>query len=137
MSLISKKIIFKKRLFESLVYLAQKTFLTAEFKELDKLQELTIHKLESYEALHTFSIRHPSLFWGTLAKTRLSWFKDFNEVTSGSFKNVNDFSLKWFIGGKLNVAVNCVDRHYFKEPDRVAFIWEKDEPGTEERITYK
>ena len=34
-------------------------------------------------------------------------------------------------------AVNCVDRHYEADPDRVALIWEKDEPGTQEYVTYK
>ena len=37
----------------------------------------------------------------------------------------------------LFFVVNCVDRHYFKNPDRVALIWEKDEPGTQEYVTYK
>ena len=39
----------------------------------------------------------------------------------------------WFITD----TVNCVDRHASKYPDRVALIWEKDEPGQEERVTYK
>ena len=33
--------------------------------------------------------------------------------------------------------VNCLDRHVAAHPDRVAIIWEKDEPGKEERVTYK
>ena len=46
-------------------------------------------------------------------------------------------SFRWFQGGKLNSAVNCVDRHAAVDPDRVALIWEKDEPGEQEYITYK
>ena len=34
-------------------------------------------------------------------------------------------------------VVNCVDRHYLKNPQKVALIWDKDEPGTEERVTYE
>uniref|UniRef100_A0A674NQC2 acetate--CoA ligase n=1 Tax=Takifugu rubripes TaxID=31033 RepID=A0A674NQC2_TAKRU len=45
--------------------------------------------------------------------------------------------ISWFQGGKLNVSVNCLDVHVEKHPDRVALIWEKDEPGTEEKVTYR
>ena len=36
-----------------------------------------------------------------------------------------------------HITVNCVDRHAIKHPDRVALIWEKDEPGEVEEVTYK
>ena len=35
------------------------------------------------------------------------------------------------------VSANCVDRHYEVDPERIALIWEKDEPGTQENITYR
>ncbi|VFV33764.1 acetyl-coenzyme a synthetase [Lynx pardinus] len=51
-----------------------------------------------------------------------------------------DFSsgkIGWFLGGQLNVSVNCLDQHVRKSPESVALIWERDEPGTEVRITYR
>jgi len=110
----------------------KRAFLTAHFKELDKLKELSKQNdLDTYEKIHKLSIQQPELFWSTLARSRIDWFNDFNRVTNGSFTNS-----KWFTDGKLNVSYNCVDRHYLKDPNRIALIWEKDEPGTEERFTY-
>ena len=43
--------------------------------------------------------------------------------------------ISWFDGGVLNVTESCVDRHLGK--DKVALIWEKDEPGTQEYVTYE
>ncbi len=44
--------------------------------------------------------------------------------------------VKWFIGGRLNVTVNCLDRHLNNFPDRVAYYWE-GEPGDSRQITYR
>lgn len=117
--------------------IVKRTFLTAQFKELSQLEKLSNTKFNNYESLHKFSIERPEMFWSTLARSRLDWFKDFTQVTSGSFKNFENFNLKWFLDGKINVTYNCVDRHYKSTPDKIALIWEKDEPGTEEYLTYK
>ncbi|KAJ8359562.1 hypothetical protein SKAU_G00160870 [Synaphobranchus kaupii] len=45
--------------------------------------------------------------------------------------------ISWFPGGQLNVSVNCLDVHVAKHPDRVALVWERDEPGTEVKVTYR
>ncbi|XP_076058289.1 acetyl-coenzyme A synthetase 2-like, mitochondrial isoform X2 [Oratosquilla oratoria] len=76
----------------------------------------------------------PEEFWGRLAKSRLQWQKEFtvvseSEVATGSFR--------WFPDGDLNVAVNCVDRHAALTPEKSALIWEKDEPGQEQHVTYR
>ncbi|NWS30076.1 ACS2L synthetase, partial [Polioptila caerulea] len=44
---------------------------------------------------------------------------------------------RWFLGGRLNVSVNCLDQHIEKSPNRVALIWERDEPGTAVHVTYR
>ncbi|XP_025897514.1 acetyl-coenzyme A synthetase 2-like, mitochondrial, partial [Nothoprocta perdicaria] len=44
---------------------------------------------------------------------------------------------RWFLGGRLNVSVNCLDQHVQKSPDRVALIWERDEPGSAVHVTYR
>jgi len=89
--------------------------------------------IESHEELHKFSIENPDKFWSTLARSRLSWNEDFHTGMDCDFKQGK---FGWFLGGKLNVSVNCVDRWADIDPDRVAIVWEKDEPGQEERVTY-
>ncbi|TRZ02236.1 hypothetical protein DNTS_017579, partial [Danionella cerebrum] len=89
---------------------------------------------KSYADLHELSVTDPETFWGSIAKERLAWTKPFDQVLDCDLPNGK---VRWFLGGQLNVSVNCLDVHVAKDPDRVALIWEKDEPGTEERITYR
>ncbi|XP_042235478.1 acetyl-coenzyme A synthetase 2-like, mitochondrial isoform X2 [Homarus americanus] len=76
----------------------------------------------------------PEEFWGRLARSRLEWQKEFKTVTD---HDRHHYHFRWFPDGQLNASVNCVDRHARRHPDRVALLWEKDEPGQEERITYR
>jgi acetyl-CoA synthetase len=70
-------------------------------------------------------------FWADAAR-RLSWEKDWDEVLDWS----NPPFAKWFVGGKLNVAYNCLDRHVEAgHGDQVAYHWE-GEPGDTRSITY-
>jgi acetyl-CoA synthetase len=72
----------------------------------------------------------PLAFWESLA-TRLTWAESWSRVLEWNLPFA-----KWFVGGKLNVAVNCVDRHVHAGlGDRVAFHWE-GEPGDTRTITY-
>ena len=88
-----------------LTQLIKKDFLTAPFPELKKFPKT----IQNYKDLHKFSIENDELFWSTLAKSRLDWFKEFDIIKKGDFKDEN-FNLKWFIGGKLNVSGNfCQD----------------------------
>jgi acetyl-CoA synthetase len=89
--------------------------------------------LEEYQKLYKESITQPDKFWGERARELLSWSRDFETVRSGSLSN-GDTS--WFLEGQLNASYNCVDRHAFKDPDRVAIIYEADEPGQGRNVTY-
>ena len=81
------------------------TFLSAKFPELTQLEECDAEKIDSYEALHKFSIENNDKFWSVLAKSRLDWFQTFDEVRQGAFTdNLETFQLKWFLNGKLNVS---------------------------------
>ncbi|CAD5111357.1 DgyrCDS673 [Dimorphilus gyrociliatus] len=91
-------------------------------------------EISSYDDLYAFSLKNTDEFWGTLAKSRLSWQKPFETVSDC---NLSEGQARWFDGGQLNAAVNCVERHAQENPDRIALIWEKDEPGTQVNITYK
>lgn len=89
---------------------------------------------DDHNQLYKFSIDHPDKFWSKLAVSRLDWFKEFDQVSNCDLKQGR---IQWFLGGKLNVTVNCVDRHAEKTPHKVALIWEKDEPEMHEFVTYR
>ncbi len=79
-----------------------------------------------YAEMYARSIADPEGFWREQAG-RLDWMKPFSKV-----KNVNwdpdHLSIKWFEDGSLNVTVNCIDRHLPAHSDRIAIIWEGDDP---------
>ena len=94
--------------------------------------------LSSVDANHSkwydYSLTNPEQFWGDLAAQRLHWRRPFDSVMDC---NMTKGYFRWFDGGQLNVCENVLDRHVTSDPARVALIWEKDEPGEEERVTYK
>ncbi|KAK2141361.1 hypothetical protein LSH36_1111g01020 [Paralvinella palmiformis] len=90
--------------------------------------------IKSYDDLYRFSLENPDTFWSRLAKSRLRWYQEFDKVSDC---DVNKGKIAWFLNGKLNVSVNCVDRHKEADPDRVALIWERDGPGQQQYLTYK
>ena len=77
----------------------RRSFLTANVPELSEFPST----INSHESLYKFSIENRELFWSTIAKRRINWYKEFTQVTSGSFSD-EDFRLKWFADGKLNVS---------------------------------
>ncbi|KJZ75043.1 Acetyl-coenzyme A synthetase [Hirsutella minnesotensis 3608] len=89
--------------------------------------------LEEYQKLYKESITEPAKFWGKHARELLSWYRDFDTVHSGSLINGD---CKWFVEGQLNASYNCVDRHAFKDPDRIAIIYEADEAQDGRNVTY-
>jgi acetyl-CoA synthetase len=76
----------------------------------------------------------PDGFWSDVA-ARLDWIKPFTVVKDVSFK-ADDFRVRWFADGVLNVCANCLDRHLPERADDVAIIWEGDDPKDSRRITY-
>ncbi len=93
-----------------------------------------VTQLEHYKKQWEKSIAQPEEFWGNEAREQLSWMQDFSTVRDYDW---SEGLTTWFLGGKLNVSANCIDRHLADRPDQTALIWEKDEPGQEERITYR
>lgn len=93
--------------------------------------EAHIGSLEQYESMYRRSIEDPNGFWAEAAG-ELDWFQRWSEVQSGDISHA-----KWFVGGKLNLSHNCVDRHaQGARRDKVALLWE-GEPGEVRRITYR
>lgn len=89
--------------------------------------------LSQYKEMYDRSIKDPSGFWLEAAKS-LDWFKFPSQGLKGNFTDVNH---SWFMGGKLNAAYNCLDRHLEKRHSKTAIIWAKDEPGEYQHITYQ
>ncbi|KAL1983061.1 hypothetical protein VTN96DRAFT_544 [Rasamsonia emersonii] len=89
--------------------------------------------LDEYKKLYEESIRDPDTFWARMARELLTFDKDFHTTHTGSLVNGDN---AWFLGGRLNASFNCVDRHAIKNPDKVAVIYEADEPNEGRSITY-
>jgi acetyl-CoA synthetase len=89
-----------------------------------------------YEKLYGRSLADPGTFWLEQAR-RLDWIKRPEIAGDWSFDK-GDFHISWFADGKLNVAANCLDRHLAASGDKVAIIWEPDDPAdAPRRITYR
>jgi acetyl-CoA synthetase len=89
-----------------------------------------IKSLKEYETLYNQSIEDPEKFWAGAAKD-LHWFTPWTKVLDWNLPTA-----KWFVGGKLNLCYNCVDRHALSErAQKTAILWE-GEPGEIRRLTY-
>ena len=96
----------------------------------DFSKKARIGSMAEYEKLYKHSIEKPEKFWASEAK-ELLWQTPFKKVLKWNAPEV-----EWFLGGKLNVAENCVDRHAFgPRANKAAIIWE-GEPGDKRTITY-
>ena len=89
-----------------------------------------------YQEMYTRSIESPEAFWEEQGRNRLLWQKEFTKVKNVSYSHP-DISIKWFEDGVLNVSENCVDRHLENKSEKVAILWESDEPGVSKKITYR
>ena len=91
---------------------------------------------EEYQKLYDESINNNDEFWARIAEEYVTWFKKWDKVQDWKFSK-DEVYLKWFLGGKLNVSYNCLDRHLEKRGDQVALIWEGNEPADDKKFTYK
>jgi acetyl-CoA synthetase len=92
-----------------------------------------IKTMEEYKKMYRTSLDDPQGFWGTYAG-ELAWTKPWDHVLEDDFQNGK---VKWFVGGKLNAAYNCLDRHlHTQRKDKVAILWE-GESGETRTYTYQ
>ena len=87
-----------------------------------------------YKEMYQESISNPEEFWRKMGN-RIDWITPFSKVKDTSFSH-DDVFIKWYEDGSLNVSYNCIDRHLEKNRDKVAIIWESDEPSLSKNITY-
>jgi len=91
---------------------------------------------DEYQKMYRQSLDDPDTFWAEQAEQYLTWSKPWDKVQQWSFDE-KDLDIKWFLGGKLNVSYNCLDRHLETRGDQVAIIWESDDPNLDRKITYR
>ncbi|MEL7507912.1 MAG: acetate--CoA ligase [Cyanobacteria bacterium J06554_1] len=98
----------------------------AEFAE-----AAAISGADQYQALYDKAAADPAAFWAELAEQELHWFKQWDTVLDWQ----PPFA-KWFVGGKINISYNCLDRHLdTPRRDKPALVWE-GEPGDARTLTY-
>ena len=90
---------------------------------------------EKYNTMYKQSIEDPEGFWAEHGK-RLDWFTPYSKVKNTSFDK-GHINIKWYEDGYLNASYNCIDRHLKTKADKVALIWEGDDPSQSENITYQ
>ena len=88
----------------------------------------------AYEAAREAARADPEAFWAEKAQ-RLDWIKAPTEIKDISF-HADDFRIRWFADGVLNVSANCIDRHLVTRRDETAILWEGDDPAESKAITY-
>lgn len=95
---------------------------------------MRISTFEQYKLAYQESIERPEKFWAEIAE-EFSWKKKWDKVLEWNFTEPN---VKWFIGGKLNITENCLDRHLNSRGEQIALIWEPNNPKEEARkISYR
>ncbi len=90
-----------------------------------------IKTMAEYETLYQESIASPETFWPRMA-SELHWFKKWDTLLDWS----NPPFAKWFVGGKINISYNCLDRHLTTHRKNKAAIIFEGEPGDRQVITY-
>ena len=85
---------------------------------------------EQYQEDYNKSVNDPEGFWGKIAENFL-WRKKWDKVLEWNFKEP---LIEWFVGGKLNITENCIDRHLKTMGDKPAIIWEPNNPDDRVRV---
>ncbi len=92
-------------------------------------KQATIPSLEDYQKLYELAQKDPDRFWTEQAQ-HLEWFQTWDQLLEWDPPDA-----KWFVGGKLNVSHNCLDRHLKTKGSKTALLWE-GEPGDQRALTY-
>ena len=87
------------------------------------------------ERMYAESIASPDRFWADVAQ-RIDWIRIPTIIKDTSYQP-DDFHIRWFSNGTLNVSANCLDRHLATRSEKTAIIWEGDDPAQSESISYR
>ena len=89
-----------------------------------------ITSIEAYHKAYKKSVEDPDSFWSSVADN-FQWRKKWDKVLEWNFIEPK---VEWFIGGKLNITENCIDRHLATHGNKPAIIWEPNNPEERTRI---
>jgi len=90
---------------------------------------------KEYLSMYKDSVENNENFWNQQGD-RINWKKKYSKTKNIKYSS-KDVSIKWYYDGTLNVSENCIDRHAKKTPNKIAIIWEGDDPSNSQKITYK
>ncbi|MGV3585953.1 MAG: acetate--CoA ligase [Adhaeribacter sp.] len=94
----------------------------------------TIKSFDEYQQTYQESVQNPEAFWANIAE-QFTWQQKWDKVLDWNFEEPN---VKWFINGKLNITENCLDRHLKTRGNKLALIWEPNDPKERYvRYTYR
>ena len=99
-----------------------------------ELAKTALINAAQYREMYERSIHDADAFWAEQAEVFLSWSKKWDQVQQWDYASAD---IKWFLGGRLNVSHNCLDRHLATRAEQVAIIWEGDDPAEDRQITYR
>ncbi len=95
---------------------------------------MQVKNFEEYEQEYARSVANPENFWAEKAAT-FQWQKPWKTTLKWNFKTPK---IEWFVGGKLNITENCLDRHLKTRANQTALLWEPNDPKQKPRkLTYK
>lgn len=89
------------------------------------MEDIRIKSKADYQAAYQESVDHPEQFWAKIADT-FDWKEPYDKVLEWEFETPD---IKWFQGGQINMAENCLDRYLETQPDKTAILWEPNDPN--------
>lgn len=101
-------------------------------------QKAHVKSFDEYKKIYNESVNDPKTFWAKVARENFYWEKDFTEVLNFNYDlNKGPIKIEWFKDGMTNITYNCLDRHLEKNGDKVALIFEGNDPGDSYKMTYR
>ena len=104
------------------------------YKVPDNIKSNSLMNNDEYKNLYNKSIENPEKFWSDQAHKYLDWDSEWTKVKHEDFLKGE---VRWFENAKINASKNCIDRHLNKAGDKIAIIWEGDDPELSKEITYR
>jgi acetyl-CoA synthetase len=101
----------------------------------ESFRENALIDQREYQRIYRESVENSEQFWSDKAK-RLDWIR-FPTVIKDVSLDRSDLHIRWYEDGVLNACYNCIDRHLKERGDQTAIIWEGDDPGRDEHISYR
>lgn len=95
-----------------------------------------LENIDHWRQQRSLAKQDPDRFWLDVALNRVTWRREPTQGLEGGFETIKDGPISWFGDGQLNVTESCLDRHAQATPDKIAILWEGDEPDQIRRISY-